>query len=237
VYQLVRAILDFFSLPFVAIFVWIKETVWQRQVERKFYSNINFREVDKAFLSFYKKSSPYKIAVNFNRYCHHQNIYSFGSTPLHVYAQILYRWLNLEPGSFLELGSGTGRGLLFLSVFYSFPLKGVEINPTFVKTTQDLIDTFELSNIKISNQDYLLMDRFETDWIYLYEFFMTDKQFELVCEKLIKTSKNTTKIITVSFPLSEYHDKFVVKDSFETTFPWGKAEVYLNTIKNSAIQN
>lgn len=229
-YQLVRAILDFLSLPLVAILVGVKEILWQRQVERKFYSNINFRTLDKAFLAFYKKSSPYKIATNFNRQHNYQNIYSFGSTPLHVYDRILYRWLNLDPGSFLELGSGTGRGLLFLSMFYFFPLEGVEINPTFVKTTQDLINAFELSNIKISKQNYLLMDHFEADWIYLYEFFMTDKQFELVCEKLIKTSKDTTKIITVSFPLSEYHNKFVVKDSFETTFPWGKAEVYLNTI-------
>jgi hypothetical protein len=237
VYQLVSAIVDFCSLPFVSIFVWIKETLWQRHVEHKFYSNAHFKALDKAFLAFYRKSSPYKIAANFNRHHNHQNIYSFGSTPLHVYAQILYRWLNLEPGSFLELGSGTGRGLLFLSIFYFFPLEGVEINPTFVKTTQDLINAFELSNLKISKRDYLLMDRFEADWIYLYEFFMTDEQLELICEKLIKTSKDTTKIITVSFPLSEYHNKFMVKDSFETTFPWGKAEVYLNTIKNSTIQN
>ena len=228
---MVKKVIEILYLPVLSFIVFLRESFWQYRVQREFYSDLEFEKKDKALLSCYKKLSPYKIAKSFSKDQGESNIYTFGSTPLHVYHEILRRWIKNSTGSFLELGSGTGRGLVFLNNFSSCKVDGIEWNSRFVNVFQPLMTSFNLKNIRVFNCDYRLVESFNYDWIYFYEFFLSEKDFELICDNILKGSMRSTKIITVSYPISDYHPDFESIDSFKTWFPWGRAEVFLSRVK------
>jgi hypothetical protein len=229
----VRVFLENLLLPFLSVLVFLRETIWQKRVKNKFYSNQLFKKIDVALLSNYDKLSPYKISKDFLRARNENNIFTYGSTPLHVYHEILTRWIKDHSGCFLELGSGTGRGLLFMRCFSFCKVSGVEWNPIFNEILKRILKQFNITNIDILNQDYKAVGAFDCDWMYFYEFFLSEKELCNMCDNFSKSPIKNFKIITVSFPLSDYHRDFVTLDHFNTWFPWGRAEVFLNIFKKA----
>jgi hypothetical protein len=230
---LVKAFFECLFLPVISTLVFLRETFWQYRVRQQFYTYLPFKVMDRALLSFYKNQSAFKISKNFLKSHGEDHIYTYGSTPLHVYHTLLTRWIKDDKGSYCELGSGTGRGLLFLSSFSSCQIEGVEWNPQFVKILQTLQKQLDISNIRVIHHDYKKLRSFCYDWIYLYEFFLTEKDLCELCDLIAKRSTKNTKVISVSFPLSDYHPDFAIFDSFSTRFVWGRAEVFLNKLKDS----
>lgn len=228
-----KAFLESLLLPFIFILVFLRETLWQYRVKQEFYSNLAFQKKDRTLLSFYKQRSPFKISKTFLKSQGEKNIHTFGSTPLHVYHSILKRWIKDHSGRFLELGCGTGRGLLFLSSFSSCQVEGIEWNLEFVKILQTVQKQLEIKNIHVTHDNYQKLRSFRYDWIYLYEFFFSEEDLKLVCNHIIQGATKNTKIISVSFPLSDYHPDFEIIDSFLTWFAWGRTVVFLNAVKRS----
>jgi len=63
--------------------------------------------------------------------------------------------------------------------------------------------------------------------IYLYGICLEEDVIaKLACN--FNGLQPRTKVITVSYPLTEYSNLFTVTKAFTARFPWGKAEVYLN---------
>lgn len=225
-----KAFFELVSLPWIYLAVLFKEKRWQREVKKTYYSCNAFQKQDKFLSSLYRSKSPFAVAKAFAKERQDENQHTFGATPLHVYDALITRWIKESQGSYLELGSGTGRGLLFLHAFSCLDTSGVERNPYFVNRSLRLIECFGLSRIDVTLGDYLQMRAFDYDWIYLYELFLSDHSLQDLCAAICLSCKKTTKVISVSYPLSDYDQRFKVEDSFEASFVWGKAQVFLNAL-------
>jgi hypothetical protein len=79
--------------------------------------------------------------------------------------------------------------------------------------------------------DFLTADLSQATVIYLYGTCLKDTTIDALADRFSTLSKEV-KIITVSFPLSDYSSSFVTRQSFIASFPWGKGEVYLNSRGN-----
>ena len=63
--------------------------------------------------------------------------------------------------------------------------------------------------------------------IYLYGSCLEESEILNLIQKFQQLS-STVKIITVSYPLTDYSAKFKVVEQFTASFPWGEATVYIN---------
>ena len=73
---------------------------------------------------------------------------------------------------------------------------------------------------------------FEADYkqatvIYLYGTCLDDEEIKRLVRRFEGLAPGT-KVITVSYPLSEYADTYMTHKEFPARFPWGRAQVYLN---------
>jgi len=210
-------------LPFVALKVKVQAFLWQKHVEKVYYRNEVFRVVDQKLLQCYQTDSPYAISKRFMlaRGCDHIHVY--GETPLAVYDALAKRWGIRAHHRFVELGAGRGRGLLFLASIYGCECVGIEWILEFVLSSKGLH-----SNVHMYHDDFLKTAHLQGDFIYLYGTCLEDEEIVALCKRFLLLPRES-KIITVSFPLREYDEKFLTVDEFEAVFPWGRGTIYLNT--------
>ena len=62
--------------------------------------------------------------------------------------------------------------------------------------------------------------------IYLYGTCLREKQIKALCRRFEKLPKGT-RVITVSYPLTDYTEGYEVISCFSAPFTWGDTEVYL----------
>lgn len=211
-------------LPFLALKVKLQELLWQWRVRKTYYKNEAFKKSDQAFLRAYFFKNPYQISKRFMKQRGEFDIHVYGETPLKVYDQMALRWGIEKKHRFVELGCGRGRGLSFLSHLYSCECIGIEWIKEFVEIAKK-----NLPFLKIYREDFMISEKISGDFIYLYGTCLEEDKVVALCERFIKLPRGS-KIITTSFSLSEYHEKFKVVDSFEAVFPWGRGNVFLNEI-------
>ena len=65
--------------------------------------------------------------------------------------------------------------------------------------------------------------------IYLYGTCLKDEAISTLLFSF-KELKKGTKVVTVSYPLSDYTDAFVLKKKFIASYPWGKTEVFIQIL-------
>jgi len=82
------------------------------------------------------------------------------------------------------------------------------------------------------SEDFFEADLHEATVIYLYGTSMQDSEIKKLTAKFSDLRKGT-KIITVSFPLSDYLDEkhFELMKCFPVEYPWGPADVYMQIKK------
>ena len=97
-------------------------------------------------------------------------------------------------------------------------MSAFEIIPTFVEKA------ISSPNLKILAQDMFCADFSKASVIYLYGTMLKEGQILSLAEKF----PLNVKIITVSYPLSAYSEKYCIKKTFSGRFPWGKTEIYWN---------
>ncbi len=162
----------------------------------------------------------------------HKQIHIYGETPLSTFEVIANECEINQSDTVIDMGAGRGRGIIFLHHFKQIRVIGYERIPYFVKVVNMLIETFNLTRIELINADMLQADLSMGSVIYLYGTVLEDKEIEHLVAKFSRL-KAGTKIITISYPLTNYSDENVFKlaKEFAVSFPWGETSAYLNIIR------
>ena len=211
-------------------FFHVKAFLYQegREVRRRFPAFIPYEQ---AFKEAYRFSNPFAISKAFLKKRGEADVHAYGETPLPVFAAIA-KECNLGPRDHLvELGCGRGRGAFFLSHLTGCSVIGIDWVPQFVQRANALAESIHPRlPVSFKCQNMAEADFTGATVIYLYGTCLADEAIETLVRRFEKLSP-TAKIITVSYPLSDYSEKFQILKQFTALFPWGEADVYLNIRK------
>jgi SAM-dependent methyltransferase len=215
-----KALLNQFCLVFILL-----KTLWyffceERKVRLLFYHNPKFRQQDRALKRAYRFSNPYRMNKRFLKQLGYSEVDTYGETSLTTLAQIVRKCEISPQDHVVELGCGRGRGLFFLSHFIGCSATGIEWHPEFAARAQKL------------GGNVICADMLDTDFskgtvIYLFGTCLPDATIERLIQRF-DLLPATTKIITVSFALTDYSSKFRVVKEFDGRFPWGETSIFWN---------
>ncbi len=176
--------------------------------------------------------SPFTVSKRFLQTKGEKQIYAYGETPLTTGEQMVKAVLLKPDDVFFELGMGRGRFLFWVHAFVGCRCIGIEWIPEFVNHAETVINKFQLNNIDVRNEDFLTTDFSDATVIYLYGTLLEEKEIHQLIERFSRL-KSGTKIITVSYSLNEFCQEplFHLKKNLSVAFPWGKTEVFLQTVQ------
>jgi SAM-dependent methyltransferase len=189
-----------------------------------FWRKPKFALVDWALLSSYFFQSPYRIARKFSK-----DDSPYGETPLVVMQQIANSAGITAEDCVYELGSGRGRTCFWLALYLGCETVGIEFVPHFVSKANAIATLFGVKKCTFRLEDMCKADLKDATVIYLFGTCLKDEEIL----KLIRSFshlKKGTKIITISYALTEYSSdaNFELVQEFEVTFPWGQTTAYLH---------
>lgn len=185
------------------------EVIYYREFQRYLQECREYRSfipIDKQFCSF-----PYRIAKKyFGRHI-------YGETPLDT-MMVVMEALELSPDDvFFELGAGRGRGAYFVRHKVGCRVVASEIIPEFVEKAPTGY------GVEWRFGNFLETDLREGTAFYLFGTCMEDEEIVQLCQKIPRGGR----IFTVSFPLTDYDDSFMIGGTYQVSFPWGKTDGYL----------
>lgn len=196
------------------------------KVRRLFYKNEAFSLCDQALCRYYLVQNPYKICSSFLKQKGEKEVHLYGETPLTTLEKIAKECDLGGEDYVIELGSGIGRGVFFLSSCFGCFVHGIEWIPHFVNQANQVKEKYGCQKVLFSCEDMLKSDLTKASVIYLYGTCLKDEAI-LTLLSSFKKLKKGTKVITVSYPLSDYTDAFVLKKKFSAPYPWGEAEIFI----------
>ncbi len=214
-------------LCFIAWKVWWYFLWEERQVRLCFYHNVKFRIRDYTLKRAYRFDSPYQMNKAFLRTKGIQEVDTYGETPLTTLYAIAKKCGITSQDHYIELGCGRGRGTFFLNDYFGCQTTGIEWNPQFVAKAEQVAAAYPGKAPKFLCEDMLGADLSEATVIYLFGTCLSDPIIEKLTA-LFTLLPRSTKIITVSFPLSDYSSAFHISKEFIGLFPWGKGSIFLN---------
>jgi SAM-dependent methyltransferase len=222
-----RSIGDFF-ISFVVYFK-VKWFLYKekREVHRRFPTFLRF---ENALNRAYRFHNPFRICKEFLRRNGDQFPDAYGETPIPVLAKIAQECNLNSEDVFFDLGCGRGRGAIFLSQLIGCRTVGIDWIPFFIQTAQNIITSFSprlSTHFRCSN--ILAADLSEATVIFLYGTCLSDEVIRSLISRFEKLSLQT-KVITVSYPLRDYNPRFHIQKQFTALFPWGKGEIYINSL-------
>jgi len=202
----------------------------QKEVKKRYYQDFIFSRLDRALLTAYIFKNPYTISKNYLKDRNQKQIHTYGETPLMTYEKIA-KEANLKSiDTFLDLGSGRGRGAFFLNCFFNCAVIGIERIPQFVKLSRYLAHKYHQEKISFICADMLKRELPKATIIYLYGSALLDHDIISLVKKL-KHYPRETKIISVSYPLTDYDENaFSIEKYFPVRFPWGETQAYIQTV-------
>lgn len=223
---------EFFDNFWTALVVKKRNFVEYMKVVFHYYSNWNFFKIDSTLMFSYLFQNPYRISKQFLIGKGEADIHVYGETPLTTLEMIAAACALSKNDAVLELGCGRGRNCFWLNCFIGCKVKGIEHIPEFVEKAIRIKMRFQLSGVQFQLGDIREADYSGFTVIYLYGTCLEDEFISLLIEKFRKMPSGT-KIITISYPLTDYTSEpiFEVMKRFPASFTWGEADVYLQVKK------
>lgn len=194
-----------------------------------FYRKPQFAAADLWLLVHYILKSPFRISRKFLQKQGDEDIYRYGETPLKTFAKIA-KCARITPHDIVfEVGSGRGRTCFWLRCFLGASTVGIEFIPDFVKIAGKVQKNLKIDRLEFRNENFIYTDFSNATVIYFYGTGFETGIIEKFITKL-EQCKPGTRIITVSYPLTDYASKkkFHIMKSFPTRFTWGEADVYIH---------
>jgi SAM-dependent methyltransferase len=224
---------EFLELIWVNFVVHLRNLVEFLKVMVKYYGNITFLKVDMSLLLMYLFHNPFSISKRFLMRKGESEIYAYGETPLTTLEMIAKECQISSKDVVFELGSGRGRNCFWLNSFIGCKAIGIEYIPDFVERAERIKKKLEIKNVDFRLGDILDADYTGATVLYLYGTCLEDDFIKKLIEKFAQLPVGT-KIITVSYPLTDYveHPFFEVMKRFSGKFPWGVGDVYLQVVKS-----
>jgi SAM-dependent methyltransferase len=203
---------------------------WMRVIGR-YYRKWKFAQVDLTLLGCYILANPFRLTRQYFQQQGVEHPHLFGETPLTTLEVIARECEITSDDFFLELGMGRGRAAFWLNQFIGCRYLGVELVPCFVRFARKIAEKRGLTGLEFYCQDFLRCDLADASVIYFYGTNYPDSTIRELAMRL-REAEVGTKIITVSFPLSDYMDdsRFEVVKVFNAAFTWGEGEVFLQRV-------
>lgn len=198
----------------------------------KYYTNRQFCKVDLFLLITYLFDNPFAISKRFLMRRGEKEIHTYGETPFSTMELITKECQIASKDTLFELGCGRGRTCFWLKAFIGCKVVGIDYIPEFIERANAVKAKFKLEGVEFRHQDMINADLTGATVIYLYGTCLDDSVIEKLLEKF-KTVPAGTKIITVSYPLTDYTQQpiFEVMKRFPARFTWGTGDVYLHIKK------
>lgn len=223
--------------PFLLFGVFLKVKVfhWKEALHmRRRYPG--FAPYARTFARAYRFRNPYRICRSYLTQQKVNEPDPYGETPLPVLAEIAAACDWNRTDTVLELGCGRGKGAFFLSYLTGCRTIGVDWVPFFVKKAQRIADgVCPKLPVAFHCQSMQQADFSQATGVYLYGTCLSDEEIYALIEKC-KALPPGAKIVTVSYPLSDYSPTFQTIKQFTAVFPWGQAEIYLQSKLQNSIQ-
>lgn len=193
------------------------------------YYPTKFLFLDLMLLKEYLFKNPHRVSRDFLIKSGKKNIYVYGETPLTTLDKVCTSFQILSHDTVYELGSGSGRTSFWLHSFIQCKVRGIDHLPEFIEKAERVKKAFRLHGIEFLKEDMFQLDMSKATVIYLYGTCLKDREIRRLITQF-KELPRTTRIITVSYPLSDFDKDFSTQKKIEGSFPWGKTEIYLNSL-------
>lgn len=171
--------------------------------------------------------SPYRQASSYYRSLG-MDPYVYGETPLWTVYQIFNQFKDQKDLKVLDLGAGNFQISFFLRKFFGYTVYGVEKVPIFCEQAKALKAQLSIDHLEIVEGDYLKEALPIVDVAFLFGSNLDDQVILQLIEKIV----HIPKVITVSFPLSDYHASYSVVKEMNLPFIFGNTTVYINQKNN-----
>lgn len=216
------------ALVFIPYYWW-RNAAMKLAAWHWFSSSSMFRSVITQFSLRYLFVSPFTICREYFRHEKEDGVQTiYGETPLKTFKTIA-QLADIKPGDLVyELGCGRGIGVFWLRLFTQCRCVGVELNPVFVRKAEEVRRSIELSGVDFVKANFIDFEMPDADVIYLYGTALDDATIKKLA-KHFKHLPSGTRIVTVSYPLSDYADgyDFALQAECEASFLWGDTTLYL----------
>jgi len=223
---------EFFSLLWMNFVVMVRNTVEFIKVAFRYYGTFSFLKADLALRLMYLFHNPYKISKRFLMNKGADDVYAYGETPL-TSLEVIAHECNIGPQDrVFELGAGRGQTCFWLNSFIGCSVVGIEFVPEFIQRANLIKRRLGIQNIEFRLADMVKTDYTGATVCYLYGTCLDDASIKALVQKFSKLPPGT-KIISVSYPLTDYTDKdcFEVMKRFTVPYTWGNADVFLQIVK------
>jgi hypothetical protein len=206
----------------------IKKRLWKDRWKTicHYYRRPRFAFVDLFFALFAFFSNPYRTCRRFLQKRGESEVYAYGETPFSTLQRIAEQSEIHEKDSWLELGSGRGKGCFWMAEFIGCQTIGVEWVPQFVLFASFLKNlfhfgrvSFQLKNIEEANFSFATV-------VYLYGTCLSEKRIQNLTQKMEKELSIGAKVVTISYPLDSPY--FHILKNFSVSFPWGETIAYFH---------
>lgn len=221
---------EFFELLWLNFQVTVKGLIEFFRVAFRYYSNISFLKCDISLYLMYLFHNPFSISKRFLRDKGVKDIYAYGETPLTSLEIIAKESRIRKEDKVYELGCGRGRTCFWLNCFIGCPVVGIEHIPEFVERANRISKKLGMNAVSFRAEEMEDANITDANVIYLYGTCLDDETIEKMALKFALLPKGT-KIITTSYPLTDYSDAFQVMKRFTVPFTWGLGDVYLQIVK------
>jgi SAM-dependent methyltransferase len=215
---------------FISLFVFFK-VKWflfkeQREIRRRFPTFLPF---ERALNRTYRFHNPFRICKEHLGQKGEKCFDVYGETPLPILAKIAQECALNSDDVLLELGCGRGRGAMFLSHLVGCCVIGIDWIPFFIHTAQNIISSIDpLLRTTFQCEEMQTANLTGATAIFLYGTCLSDAVISALIARFERLPPQT-KIITVSYPLSDYSPRFKTLKQFSALFPWGEGEIYTQT--------
>lgn len=222
---------EFFALLWVNLIVFCKNLLEFFKIAFRYYYSFSFLKADLSLRLMYLFDNPYKISKRFLMRKGANDVYTYGETPL-TSLEVIAKECGLNSSDCVyELGCGRGRTCFWLSSFIGCAVVGLEYIPEFIERANRVKNRLGIPNLEFRLGDMSTADFQEATVCYLYGSCLDVKTIKQLAKCFAKLPLGT-KIITVSYPLSDYVDtkSFQVMKRFTVPYTWGKADVFLQIV-------
>lgn len=227
----IPSIKNFLELLFFNLWIRLKNILEALYVIKRYYIHLAFYKVDLLFFFNYLLTNPFSISKQFLLSRNEEDVYTYGETPLTSLEYIVRRCHLGSRDVVFDLGCGTGRTSFFLHALLKAPVRGVEWIPEFMRRAHKIKKRLSFYDVEFFHDDMRCIDYAQATAIYLYGTCFSNLFIEQLVQQLKKTLRKKCKIITVSYSLLDIckDSCFELVDSFQVSYPWGQATVYVQT--------
>lgn len=230
--ELKMNIREFFSLLWLNFVVWVRDMVEFVRVASRYYSSWSFLKADLALRLVYLFHSPYRMSKRFLMKRGEKDVHVYGETPLTSLELIAKQCGVRAKDCVFELGAGRGRTCFWLRSFIKCTVVGIEYIPEFVERANLVKKRLGIEGVEFRQEEMTKASLAGATVCYLYGSCLDEETIHTLASHFSQLPSGT-KIITVSYPLSDYWEKesFELMKRFTVPYPWGEADVYMQVVR------